>query len=330
MKQTDKSIQTKKPSAELAHLGERALELARQAKASSTNKAYRTDFGRFESWATEQGLESMPADPQVVALYITHMNDLLKAPATIRRALAGISKAHQVRRMPSPTNDPEVSEVMKGIRRSRGTAQKQAKPLLAKHVKRISRQIVRDVVGTRDRALLLIGWSGALRRSELCALQLEDIEYTIEGIVLTIRRSKTDQEGQGQKVAIPSLGNEYCPCSALYSWLQLASIERGFIFCGIGPLGKGRFASRVDNSTPLNVKMVSIIVKKHAKKLGLNPKLYSAHSLRAGWTTSAAAINAPDSVMMRHTRHRSLTALMMYIRDAELFQDSPLPVLLST
>ena len=326
---TTASAPTNEASKTLAVLADRARNLALQAKASSTKRAYQTDYGRFQSWATGQGLDFMPADPQVVALYITHMNELHKAPATIRRALAGISKAHQDRRLPSPTNDPMVSEIMKGIRRTRGTAQKQAKPLLAKHIKRLSGSIVRDVVGTRDRALLLIGWAGALRRSELCALQVDDIEYTIEGIVLTIRQSKTDQEAKGQKVAIPLLNNEHCPCRALDSWLQLAHIERGFVFCGIGPLGKGRFASKVDNSTPLNSRMVSLIVKKHAKKLGLNPALYSAHLLRAGWTTSAAAINAPDSVMMRHTRHRSLTALMVYIRDAQLFQDSPLPVLLA-
>jgi len=166
---------------ELAHLGMKAKMLQLQSKSSSTKRAYQTDFDTFTDWAIGQGLDHLPAAGQVVALYITHMNELGKAPATIRRALSSIAKAHKSLGLPDPTKDHRVVETHLGIKRTRGTAQKQAKPLLARHIKKISRTIVRDVVGVRDRALLLIGWAGALRRSELCALQVEDLEHVEEG-----------------------------------------------------------------------------------------------------------------------------------------------------
>jgi integrase len=299
------------------------------SRADATARAYQQDFDRFVNWANDRELDFLPATPETVALFIADLDRRKKAPATIRRMLASISQAHKAFDLESPTSGAKVTEVLRGILRRRGTAQKQAKPLLAKQLQRIARTIPRDVVGTRDRAILLLGWAGALRRSEICALSVEDLERTDEGLILTIRRSKGDPYGKGQKVALPALDSEFCPCTATRKWLELAQIETGFVFCGIGLIGKNTFSARIDNTRSLDTRMVSLIVKKYVKTIGLNADHYSAHSLRSGWVTSAAAINAPNHVMLRHTRHKSVKTLLGYVRDGQLFTDSPLPLLLS-
>lgn len=324
------SSQPAKQKAELQELLERAESLALQAKSESTKRAYKKDFELFASWTSKNSLDHLPALPETVTLYITHMDKIGRAPSTIKRVLAAISQAHKLCGLESPTSSAQVSEVIKGIRRKRGTAQRQAKPLLASELRKIINVISPDVVGIRDKALLLVGWAGALRRSELVALNVDDIDQVEEGIVLTIRRSKGDQEGAGQKVAIPALDNEFCPVKALFKWLGLSKIKSGPVFCSVGFGGKNRFFTDITNEKRLGGQTVALRVKKYVKMIGYDPDQYSAHSLRAGWTTSAAAINAPDHVMMRHTRHKSLKTLLGYVRGGQLFTDNPLPLLLAT
>ncbi len=187
-----------------------------------------------------------------------------------------------------------------------------------------------DVLGKRDKALLLIGWAGALRRSELVALDCEHIDPCEEGIVLNIVQSKGDQAGAGQRVAIPSLDNEFCPVTALFNWRALLPGAHGHgpVFCVVGNAGKNRFFGEIDHARRLGDRSVSLIVKRYAKAIGLDPDLYSAHSLRAGWATAAAKIGTPQNVLMRHTRHKSVKTLLTYIRSGELFLNQPLSLLL--
>lgn len=325
-----KSPKPSKQKAELGDLKERAEALALDAKSSATKKAYKKDCELFASWAKSEKLAYLPAKPETIALYITYLDGLGRAPATITRVLTAISQAHKLLNHPSPTINPQITEVLKGIKRTRGTAQRQARPLLAAELRKIIKACAPDVLGTRDKALLLVCWAAALRRSELVALDIDDIEDVEQGIVLKIRKSKGDQEGLGQKVAIPAIKNEFCPVKALYKWLKLAKIERGALFCAVGYAGKGVFFQDIDKNRRLGARSVSLIVKKYVKIIGGNPENYSAHSLRAGWTTSAAAIATPSHVLMKHTRHRSIKTMHGYIREGQLFTDNPLSLLLAT
>lgn len=318
-----------KPGNEIKELAQKAHVLAQGAKSEATKKAYKKDWDSFVDWTTEQNLSHIPAEVETIVLYITHMDTLGRAPATITRALTSISQAHKLKGYESPTYHPQCTEVLKGIRRHRGTAQRQAKPLLAANMKKIVRACPPGVLGKRDRALLLLGWAGALRRSELVGLDYEDIESVEEGILLIIRKSKGDQEKKGQKVAIPELENEFCPVKALYRWQSIVAKSSGSVFCPVGLMGKNRFFYQIDKVRRLSARSVSIIVKKYVKIIGLNPDHYSAHSLRAGWTTSAAAIGVPEHLLMKHTRHRSRKTVQGYIRDGQLFTDNPLPLLLA-
>lgn len=330
MEQLSKSGNSpRRDKAELSRLKDKAQQLALEAKSEATKRAYKRDCESFVRWANDKGLGTLPAESNTIVLYITHLDELGRAPSTITRALTAISQVHKLAGYLSPTIDPQVGEVLKGIRRRRGIAQSQARPLLASDLKKILRVIPPDVLGKRDRALLLIGWAGALRRSELVGLDYEDLLPVEEGIVLNIRTSKGDQEGRGQKVAIPALENEFCPVKALYNWRALVKQGQGPVFCQIGYAGKNNFVAPIDYSRRLGGRMVSLIVKKYIKLIGENPENYSAHSLRAGWTTSAAKAGAPDHILMKHTRHRNAKTMQGYIRDGQLFTDNPLALLLA-
>lgn len=314
--------------AELEKLESKAEQLALDAKSTATKRAYKRDCESFARWTTDKGLLAMPAEIRTIILYITHLDELGRAPSTITRALTAISQVHKLSGIDSPTASAQVGEVLKGIRRQRGTAPNQARPLLARGLKKILKIIPPDVLGKRDKALLLVGWAGALRRSELVGLDYEDLLPVEEGVVLTIRKSKGDQEAKGQKVAIPSLENEFCPVKALFEWRSIVARGSGPVFCAIGYGGKNNFFVPAPNPRRLGEQSVSLIVKKYIKAIGENPAHYSAHSLRAGWTTSAAAIGTPDHLLMKHTRHRNQKDMAGYIRDGQLFNDNPLPLLL--
>lgn len=315
-------------SPESSDLEKRASELASSSKADNTKKAYKKDFDRFVDWCNGQKLDFLPATSQTVKLYITHLDETGRKPATITRVLASISKAHRLLEIESPTRSAVVGEVLEGIKRTRGTAQNKKKPILAKDLKKIIKATPPDLLGVRDKALLLIGWAGALRRSELVALDVEDLERVDDGLVITIRRSKTDQAGAGQKIAVPRLQSEFCPIRHLDKWLALSQISSGPIFCSVNNGGKNAFFYKLEQPVRLSKKSVALIIKKAVKRIGLNPEYYSGHSLRAGWTTAAAGVGAPVHIMKKHTRHRSDKMLGEYIRDAELFNDNPLPLLL--
>jgi integrase len=300
----------------LAPVAEQAREYARRSKSESTRRNYAIGWRDFTSWCAAQGLVPLPATPDTVALYISALADTFKV-ATIQLRLAAISQVHQVRGFDSPTKNEIVRSVLKGIRRTIGTAPDQKAPLLAPDVREMVASRPATLLGTRDRALLLLGFSGAFRRAELVGLNVEDIEFTPEGMAVTLRRSKTDQEGQGRKVGIPMLpASDACPVRAVRAWLEASGITSGAIFHPVA-VGSRLMPERLSD------RAVALVVKR-SLPAGKDSRKYAGHSMRAGFVTSAANGGASIKAIMRQTGHRSLETLMRYMRDASLFRGNAL------
>jgi integrase len=301
--------------AELLDLADAAMGYAAANRADRTKRAYTSDWAHFTNWADSHGVTALPADPRTVALYVTDMARTFKA-ATINRRLAAISVRHKQASLPSPASNAGVLEVMKGIRRTIKTAQTEAAPAVIGEIRRMIAHLPGDTAGTRDRAVLLVGFAGALRRSELVAIDFEDLKDRDEGIVITLNSSKTDQEGQGRRVALPfGRDPETCPVTALRSWMAMANIDHGALFRPVdrhGNIGPDR----------LGAKAVTAIVKRTADRAGLDPTPYSGHSLRAGFITTAAANGAPERAIAAQSGHRSMEVLRRYVRHATVFSDN--------
>lgn len=282
----------------------------------------------FVAWAQDNDLDPLPASGATVANYITHLADAGRAASTISRVLTSISQAHKILNLQSPTSSPEVVNVYKGIKRKKGTAQKRAKPLVIAELKRLCDSMRPSFLGRRDKALLLLGWSAALRRSELVALDLEDIDFVEEGLTVFIASSKTDQEGAGYKLGIPfAQEDRYCPVKKLLQWIELARIKTGPLFISVGTPGKA-FHAAIEDPSRLAASMVNTVIKRRMRQAKMNPAGYSGHSLRAGFITTAAALKAPEYLIQSHTRHRSAQVLRGYIRESQLFSSNPLSLLI--
>jgi integrase len=250
-----------------------------------------------------------------VALYVTEMAGTFKA-STISRRMVSVAQAHKAGGHPSPTTDERVRLVNAGIRRVHGVAPKQVRPVVTEDLRRMVDTCSQDPAGIRDRALLLIGFAAALRRSELVGLDAGDVEETSEGLVVTVRRSKTDQEGVGRRIGVPYGSNpSTCPVRAWRAWRLKASITEGPLFRGIdrhGNIAEGRLSDRA----------VALTVKRRAEAAGIKPDTVSGHSLRAGLATSAAAAGVSERAIAATTGHKSMTVLRGYIRDGSLFTEN--------
>jgi site-specific recombinase XerD len=283
---------------------------------ATTRRAYEPDWQRFVAWCDEHGLDPLLASPAAVALYATHLAESGKSVATIRRALTSISQAHRLAGHESATRDPHVATVLAGIRRTRGTAQRQARPLLVEHVKLMVAAIFPDKRGIQDRAMLLLGHAGAFRRSELVALNVDDLEFVDEGLVVTVCRSKTDQEARGVRVGIPFGEHEAtCPVRAVHSWINASRITDGALFRVVHRSGRVTLR-RASN------RAVSRLVKKLVAAIALDPSHYSGHSLRAGLATSAARAGKSERSIMRQGRWRSRAMVDRYVRMGSLFEEN--------
>ncbi len=305
------------PLATLEPVAERAKQYAAEARSDATRTAYARQWRRFAAWCEGHGLDALPAAPATVVLYLTTRADEDPCPAvaTLAQGLSAISQAHQSARLPSPRAAPEVREVWQGIRRSIGVAPEQAVPLFPEQLRVISRALPDTLIGVRDRALLLVGFAAALRRSELVDLDVDDVFEDADGYVANIRRSKMDQEGKGQKVGIPFGGDPAtCPVRSLRAWLEASSVTEGAIFVGVR---HGRLTGK-----KLHGRDVSRIVQRSAERAGVDPAGFSGHSLRAGLATSAAKAGKSMHSLARQTRHKSLAQLQTYIRDAQLFDEN--------
>jgi site-specific recombinase XerD len=311
------ALQTVSDKSGLVSLGRQAEEFAAAAKASNTLRAYQADWRDFRQWCEAHQLAPLPALPQTVALYLTDRAATLKTSSLARR-LTTINRAHQAAGQPSPATmqNAIVSEVWKGIKRKKGTAQHGKKPFLTPDLRRIIAELPQDLQGVRDRALLLAGFAGGFRRSELAALRVEDLETTPDGLIVRLGRSKTDQEGQGRPVALP-YGSDprTCPVRALRAWLQQAGITAGPLFRAVDRHG-------LVSGEALHADSVAYLVKRAAGRAGLEAVQYAGHSLRAGLATQAAMNGASELAIMKQTGHRSLTTVRKYIREGSLFRDN--------
>lgn len=311
----------------MARLTEASMHSAEMAKADNTKKAYKRDWDHFMEWCSSYNVAYLPADPNVVANYVTDLKEHRYKASTIQRRLSAISQAHQMAGYDSPTKTNVVRIVWAGVRREIGTAQKGKSPAVIDDVRLMVNSLPDTLLGVRDRALLLVGFAGAFRRSELVSLNVDDVEITREGLVVYLRKSKTDQEGEGRKIGIPYGSHpDTCPVRALEDWLEEADIQSGPLFRALNRhgqiLGERRDKNGRHYSERLSDKAVARVVKRTAEAAGLDSTKYAGHSLRAGLATSAAVAGVSERAIMAQTGHKSVNMVRRYIREGNLFREN--------
>lgn len=281
----------------------------------NTRRSYACDWSDFRSWCQKRSRVALPASPETVALYLTARSRTHKVSSLSRR-LTVIGKVHRACGTDSPTAHERVRRLWRGILREKGAAPERKAPVLTADLRKMIALLDKDLAGIRDRALLLFGFAGALRRSELVALNLGDLQLTDAGIIVTVRRGKTDQAGRGRKIGIPHGQYEAtCPVKAMLAWIRAAEVSRGPLFRKVNRHGQLEGARLSDKS-------VALIIKRAMKRAGFRPAEFSGHSLRAGLATSAAIAGADERSIQNQTGHASLKVLRTYIRDGSLFRNN--------
>ena len=280
-------------------------------KSTATRRAYRSDFGIFSAWCEGRGFPPLPAASSVVAAFLADQADAGTRPSTLSRRVAAIAYAHDLAGLPSPAGDKAVRVVLGGIRRTKGAKPTKKAPATADRIAAMLAGIPDTLRGKRDRALLTLGFAAASRRSELVALEVADLAFEPDGLRIQIRHSKTDQEGQGHEIAIPR-GETLRPVVAVQAWLTAAKISDGPVFRAINRHGHV--------SGVLTAQSVALIVKHYAEAVGLDPRVFAGHSLRAGFLTSAAEAGADVLRMMEVSRHKRVETVQGYVRRSNLFK----------
>ena len=278
------------------------------AYAENTVRAYRSDVARFIAWGGK-----IPCSPHCVARYIAQQAQSLSS-TTLKRRLSAIAWAHTNKGLPSPTNSLLVKATLKGIRRACVRRVRQVAALDKTHIVQMARGCT-GLHGLRDRALLLVGFAGAFRRSELVSIDVDDIRFCDEGMVIQLRRSKTDQEGLGREVAIPRIRGKLCPCRCLSEWLEASRIQDGAVFRAV-------HCDDQISTRGLSAQSVALIIKRHAQRIGLDQGKFSGHSLRAGFVTTAAQHGVASSMIRDQTGHKSDAMVQHYVRTAKQFSDN--------
>ena len=281
------------------------LKNLKNSKANNTLRAYQSDFKDFSAFCTKNGFSSIPTQPKIIALYITHLSKNSKF-STLKRRIASISVIHKLKGHYLDTKHPIIMENLHGIKRTLGSRQKAKKPILIKDLKLIINAIDKEKI--RDKALILIGFAGGFRRSELVNIDYEDIEFVNEGVKILIKRSKTDQSGEGAIKAIPYFDNqEFCPVTSLKNYIKekLVTNNEGKVF-------------------DISDKSVALIIKRYAEKAGLDSSKYAGHSLRSGFATTAAEFGAEERNIMAMTGHKTTQMVRRYIQEANLFKNNAL------
>ena len=302
-------------AATYARAAEQAERFLAKSKAPNTVRAYTADWKHFAEWCTDAARPSLPATPETVALYLSDLAATHKA-STLRRRLTTIGKAHELDGYDNPTRHSLVQDVFDGIRRELGFLQHGKTPLLSDDIRALLDVQPGDLTGLRNRSLFLVGFSGAFRRSELIGIAIADIQWVPDGLIVLVRRSKTDQHGEGMKKAIPyGQQPETCPVRSLRAWLDALGETSGPVFRSITKTG--RISERA-----LSDRSVALIIKESALKAGLDPTLYAGHSLRSGFATQAAISGASERSIIRQGGWASEKMARRYIRDASLFRDN--------
>ena len=281
------------------------LKNLKNSKANNTLRAYQSDFRDFSAFCSKNGLSSIPTQPKIIALYITHLSKSFKF-STLKRRIASISVIHKLKGHYLDTKHPIIMENLHGIKRTLGSRQKAKKPLLINDLKLIIKAIDKEKI--RDKALILLGFSGGFRRSELVSILHEDIEFVPEGVKILIKRSKTDQSGEGIVKAIPYFDNqEFCPVLTLRDYINKKISKKN-----------------EDKIFEISDKSVALIIKKYAQKAGLDASKYAGHSLRSGFATTAAEFGAEERNIMAMTGHKTTQMVRRYIQEANLFKNNAL------
>ena len=281
----------------------------RNSKSLNTLRAYQSDFNDFSLFCSRNGFDSMPTQPKILALYLTELSSKSKF-STLKRRLASISILHKIKGHYIDTKHPIIMENLMGIKRVKGSNQKGKKPILISNLKQLINAIdesnEKNIRKSRDKAIILVGFSGGFRRSELVNIENEDVEFVEEGVKIFVKRSKTDQSGEGMIKAIPYFdNNQFCPVIALKNWLKILDKSQHKIF-------------------NISDKNVALIIKKYANLAGLDSKKYAGHSLRSGFATSTAESGAEERNIMAMTGHKSTEMVRRYIKEANLFKNNAL------
>ena len=306
---------------DLKSLHEETLNNLKSSKSNNTLRAYKSDFKDFGAFCAKHGFDSLPTEPKVVSLYLTYLSKNSKV-STLRRRLVSIGMLHKLKGHYLDTKHPIIIENLMGIKRVKGSMQKGKKPILINHLKSIINVInqkkIDEIKKSRDKTIILVGFGGGFRRSELISINYEDIEFVPEGVKITIKRSKTDQFGEGMVKGLPYFTNEvYCPVINLKKWLELSNIKSGPIF---RRFTKGSSLTR----DRLTDQSVVLLIKNYLNLAGIENSNYSGHSLRSGFATVAAESGADERSIMAMTGHKTTQMVRRYIREANIFKNNAL------
>ena len=303
-------------------LEEETLLNLKNSKANNTFRAYKSDFRDFEIFCVQNGFKSLPSDPKIVSLYLTHLSTKDLKMSTLKRRLVSIGVIHRLKGHYLDNKHPSIIENVMGIKRRKGSNQEAKKPILISHLKAIINVIDQvdkaESKKLRDRTIILIGFSGGFRRNEIVSLNFEDLDFVPEGVKIHIRRSKTDQFGEGSIKALPYFdSSEYCPVISLKKWIKISKINSGPIF--------RRFSKGLKLSEKrLTDQTVALLIKEYLSIAGIDSKNYSGHSLRSGFATTAAESGAEERSIMAMTGHKSTEMVRRYIKEANLFKNNAL------
>ena len=306
----------------LKALKEETLLNLKSSKANNTIRAYKSDFNDFELFCAKNGFKSLPSEPKIVSLYLTYLSTKGAKMSTLKRRLVSISVIHKLKGHYLDTKHPSIIENIMGIKRRKGSIQKGKKPILINNLKQIinviDEQENEEIKKLRDRSIILIGFSGGFRRNELVSLDHEDLDFVQEGLKIKIKRSKTDQFGEGTIKGLPYFDNpQYCPVVSIQKWIKISKINTGPLFRRFTK-GSNLSQNRLTDQT------VALLIKEYLKLAGIDSKNYSGHSLRSGFATTAAESGAEERSIMAMTGHKSTEMVRRYIKEANIFKNNTL------
>jgi len=303
-------------------LQEETLLNLQSSKANNTVRAYKSDFNDFRLFCSQNGFKSLPSEPKIVSLYLTHLSTKEVKMSTLKRRLVSIGVIHKLKGHYLDTKHPAIIENIMGIKRRKGSVQKSKKPILISHLKQLINAIdeedKEEIKKLRNRSIILIGFSGGFRRNEIVSLDWDDLDFVPEGLKINIKRSKTDQFGEGFTKALPYFeSSQYCPVVSLKNWIEISKITSG-------PLFRRFIKGSKLSENRLTDQTVALLIKEYLNLAGIDSKNYSGHSLRSGFATSAAESGVEERSIMAMTGHKSTEMVRRYIKDANLFKNNAL------
>ena len=303
-------------------LQEETILNLKNSKANNTVRAYKSDFNDFGLFCAQNGLKSLPSEPKIVSLYLTYLSTKAVKMSTLKRRLVSIGAIHKLKGHYLDTKHPTIVENIMGIKRRKGSIQKGKKPLLISNLKDIINVIDKEkneeIKKIRDRSIILIGFAGGFRRNEIVSLDYEDLDFVQEGLKINLKRSKTDQFGEGSVKGLPYFDNtQYCPVLSIRKWIEISKINSG-------PLFRRFIKGSKLSDNRLSDQTVALLIKEYLKIAGIESRHYSGHSLRSGFATSAAESGAEERSIMAMTGHKSTEMVRRYIKEANLFKNNAL------